>query len=237
MSAPPPSPVTRAEFDAYAGDYDAAINEGLKFTGEAKEYFAEQRVQWLQQRLRTLGAAPRACLDFGCGTGTSATLLKRGLGLTDYTGYDPSADSVAEAQRLHSEGGFTFVADAGRLPREAFDLAFCNGVFHHIPVAARAEACRQVHASLKPGGWFAFWENNKWNPIVHLLMSRVPFDRDAVMLFPHEARRLLRQAGLNIVLTDSLFIFPASLAVLRPLEPRLCKLPIGGQYLVLARKP
>ena len=68
-------------------------------------------------------------------------------------------------------------------------------------------------------------------------MSRVPFDRDAVMLFPHEARRLLRQAGLDIVLTDSLFIFPASLAGLRPLEPRLCKLPIGGQYLVLARKP
>ena len=47
----------------------------------------------------------------------------------------------------------------------------------------------------------------------------------------------LRRAGFEIVLGDSLFVFPGALAFLRPLEPWLCKLPLGGQYLVLARKP
>ncbi len=47
----------------------------------------------------------------------------------------------------------------------------------------------------------------------------------------------MRNAGFEILGTDSLFIFPAALAALRPLEPALCKLPLGGQYLVLCRKP
>jgi hypothetical protein len=68
-------------------------------------------------------------------------------------------------------------------------------------------------------------------------MSRVPFDKDAQMLFPHQARHLLRAGGFEIVLTDYLFVFPAMLKALRPLEPSLCKLPLGGQYMVLARKP
>ncbi len=224
------------EFDAYAGDYEAALNRGLKFTGETKEYFAETRIRWLKERLKICGAHPRSCLDFGCGTGTSAPLLTEGLGLAEYTGYDPSSESVAEAAKDYPGAGFHFVHDADLLPKSRFDLAFCNGVFHHIPVAARREAFQRVYQSVKPGGWFAFWENNKWNPIVHLLMSRVPFDRDAIMLFPSEAASSMKTAGFHPVLRDYLFVFPASLKFLRPLEPALCKLPLGGQYLVLAQK-
>jgi hypothetical protein len=68
-------------------------------------------------------------------------------------------------------------------------------------------------------------------------MSRVPFDRDADMLFPQQARSLLVGGGFDVLSTDYLFIFPAILKILRPLEARLCKLPLGGQYLILARKP
>lgn len=230
----PESPA--AEFDAYAGDYDAALNRGLKFTGETKEYFAETRIRWLKERLASRAAHPRSCLDFGCGTGTSASLLMEGLGLDQYIGYDPSSESVAEANKDHPSGNYAFVHDADLLPKNHFDLAFCNGVFHHIPVAAREAAFQRVYESVKPGGWFAFWENNKWNPIVHLLMSRVPFDRDAIMLFPAEAAGQMKKAGFSIILRDYLFVFPASLKFLRPLEPALCKLPLGGQYLVLAQK-
>lgn len=229
----PPS----AEFDAYAGDYDAALNQGLKFTGETKEYFAETRMQWLKARLTERGFTPRSCLDFGCGTGTSAPLLLEGLGLTEYMGFDPSSESVAEASQANPGTAFSFIHEPTALPQNHFDLAFCNGVFHHIPLDVRAEAFQQVYRSLKPGGWFAFWENNKWNPLVHFIMSRVPFDRDAIMLFPFEAAKNMRQAGFKIRLRDYLFVFPASLKVLRPLEPALCKLPLGGQYLILVQKP
>jgi hypothetical protein len=39
------------------------------------------------------------------------------------------------------------------------------------------------------------------------------------------------------VSTDFVFIFPALLKTLRFLEPPLRKLPLGGQYHVLCRKP
>jgi hypothetical protein len=87
-----------------------------------------------------------------------------------------------------------------------------------------------------PGGVFALWENNPWNPGTRYIMSRVPFDKDAITMTPPETRRLLRATGFEIVRTDFLFVFPHLLRVLRPLERLLARLPLGGQYLVLARK-
>jgi SAM-dependent methyltransferase len=152
-------------------------------------------------------------------------------------GYDPSASSIQQARSENTDSLAHFEHASDAVPENAFDLAFTNGVFHHIPPEHRAEAMALVWRSLKPGGYFAFWENNRWNPMVHFIMSRVPFDQDAQMLFPHQARQLLRAAGFDITLTDYLFIFPAAFKFLRSLEPSLCKLPLGGQYLVLARKP
>jgi SAM-dependent methyltransferase len=226
-----------AEFDAYAANYDAALNQGLSMTGESKEYYASGRVQWMSRRLADHKMPTATCLDFGCGTGTSATFLRDGLGALHYTGFDPSADSIKQARQTVDWPAAVFTAEAEEVPAESFDLAFCNGVFHHIPRAERLAAVRMVWRSLKPGGVFAFWENNRWNPAVHWVMSRVPFDKDADMLFPFQARRLLREGGLNILGTDYLFVFPGVLASLRPLEPALCKIPLGGQYLVLAQKP
>lgn len=226
-----------AEFDAYAANYDDALNKGLSLTGETKEYYAEGRVRWTRARLARLGLRPVSCLDFGCGTGTSAPFLRDGLGITSYLGYDPSADSIHEARSGSSWSGATFTAQEEDLPVGSLDMAFTNGVFHHIPPQHRAHAVQLVWKALRPGGVFAFWENNRWNPAVHYVMSRVPFDRDAQMLFPFQARALLQQGGLPPLGTDSLFVFPGVLAALRPLEPWLCKLPLGGQYLVLAQKP
>ena len=49
--------------------------------------------------------------------------------------------------------------------------------------------------------------------------------------------RLLEAAGLSCLATRSLFYFPRLLAVFRPLEPMLARLPLGAQYYVLAQKP
>jgi len=226
-----------AEFDAFAANYDQALNEGLHFTGEGRDYFAQGRVQWLRKRLESCQTLPEHCLDFGCGIGSGCQPLIEGLGLQSYVGYDPSADSIHEARKAGKHESIRFESNEGVLAGAGNDLAFVNGVFHHIPQEERDQSIQLIWNSMKPGGWFAFWENNRWNPIVHFLMSRVPFDRDARMLFPHQARALLRRHGFEIVLTDYLFIFPALLKALRPLEAMLCKLPLGGQYLVLARKP
>src|SRR5205823_10980749 len=101
---------------------------------------------------------------------------------------------------------------------EPVDLVYTNGVFHHIPVAERPDAVGYVHGALLPGGLFALWENNPWNPGARYVMSRIPFDRDAIMLSARQARDLLRRAGFEVLRTDFLFIFPRPLRALRFLE-------------------
>ncbi|MBW1916076.1 MAG: class I SAM-dependent methyltransferase, partial [Deltaproteobacteria bacterium] len=116
------------------------------------------------------------------------------------------------------------------------DLAFCNGVFHHIPKREREGVIRYIMNSLRPCGMFAMWENNPWNPGTRYVMSKIPFDRDAVPLSGPGARALMRSAGFRILRTDYYFIFPKSMRGLRWMEARLTPLPIGAQYQVLCRK-
>jgi SAM-dependent methyltransferase len=224
-----------SEFDAYAESYDEALAAGLSFTGESKDYFASRRVEWLARRLATAEWPVRTVLDFGCGTGSSVPFLFDGLNAKVVHGVDVSAASLETARATHTRNGATF-ALIEKPASPAFDLAFCNGVFHHIPAAERHKAAAFVHDALVPGGMFALWENNPWNPGTRYVMRRIPFDREALTLTPSESRRLLRNAGFDIVRTDFLFIFPHALRALRPIERFVAALPLGGQYLVLARK-
>lgn len=231
MSSPEP------EFDEYAGAYDRALAEGLSVSGEDKTYFAQGRVAWLEKRLRPLSARPRAVLDFGCGTGSGVPFLLELPGVESVLGVDVSAKSLEVARKNTSPSRARFRTLAEHQPAGEFDLAFCNGVFHHIPLAQRAGAVAHVWRSLRPGGLFAFWENNPWNPGTRYVMSRIPFDRDAITLSAPNARALLRAGGFEIVRTDFLFIFPRALGWFRSLEPLAARLPLGAQYQVLARKP
>jgi SAM-dependent methyltransferase len=222
-------------FDAYAESYDDALNRGLAVAGEGKEYFARRRIEWIAGRLRTLAVAPRSVLDYGCGTGSSIPFLLESLGPDRVTGIDVSERSLSVARReLESDRvGFGTVEEFR--PDGSYDLVQCNGVFHHIPPAERASAVDTIRRALRPGGIFAFWENNPWNPGTRLVMSRIPFDRDAITLTPPEARRLLRAGGFEVLRTDFMFIFPRALGFLRAVEPFLAGAPVGAQYMVLCR--
>jgi SAM-dependent methyltransferase len=225
------------EFDAYAARYDEALAAGLSVTGEDKDYYARGRMRWLGERLRASGvAAPQTVLDFGCGLGASTPLFLDILGARRVVGLDVSEGLLDRARAAFAgepRAGFHTIA-AHDAPASA-DLAFVNGVFHHIPPADRAEALRYVRRTLRPGGLFAFWENNPWNPGTRWIMSRVSFDENAITITPPEARGLLRAAGFEVVETDFLFIFPRALRWLRPIERLVTRLPLGGQYLVLCR--
>ena len=80
------------------------------------------------------------------------------------------------------------------------------------------------------------WENNPWSPAARYVMYRIPFDRDAIMVWPSEARRLAQCAGLSVARTDYAFVFPRSLRFMRVLEPTVRRLPLGAQYQVLSLK-
>jgi len=226
-----------AEFDTYAKDYDRALAAGLSATGEDKDYFAQGRVRWLGERLQTLGVQISRVLDYGCGTGSAAPWLLREFPAASLVGVDISEASVGQAVTNHGSTRAAFLPISKFRPAKDMDLAFCNGVFHHIPIDQRTQAAVYIRECLRPGGFFAFWENNPWNPGTRYVMSRVPFDRDAIPLSAPVSKQLLRSAGFTILRTDFLFVFPRVLRWLRALEPKLCGWPLGGQYLFLCQNP
>jgi SAM-dependent methyltransferase len=225
-----------AAFDGCAETYDAALNRGISISGESKEYFVRRRIEWLSSRLRQHACRPRHVLDYGCGTGGTARELLAHLPAASVTGVDISRESIEVARRECAHGCVQFGTLDERQPAGEYDLAYCNGVFHHIEPAFRGRALAYISRALSAGGYFAFWENNPWNPGTRLIMRRIPFDRDAKTLSAPDARRLLEGAGFDVISTDFLFLFPRALAVLRPLEAGLTRVPAGAQYLVLCRK-
>lgn len=226
-----------AVFDQFHGDYDEALAQGLSVSGEDRLYFARGRIALLAERLTEIGGGCETVLDFGCGTGASTPFLLDVLGAQAVLGVDVSVRSIEFAQKKYGSARVRFVDLTHFEPRAQFSVAFCNGVFHHVPVPERAPVARLLFDAVKPGGYFSLWDNNPWNPGARYVMSRIPFDRDAVMLSSREAARLLKTAGFTRVRTDYNFVFPRALRALRFLEPLLHSVPVGAQYQVLGRRP
>lgn len=223
-------------FDRSAPHYQSVLNRALVPSGETSPYFARARVEWLQKQLRALDFAPLAVLDFGCGTGGSVPFLKRILRPCRILGVDISSESLHWARQEHEQVGVEFANCDHYFPHGEFDLAFSNGVFHHIAPPERSAALSYVNDSLAPGGLFALWENNPHNPATRYIMGQCELDGEAVAITRAEASKLLRSHGFEVLHRSSYFYFPRWLDWLRRLEPALSHLPLGAQYLLLARK-
>jgi SAM-dependent methyltransferase len=223
-------------FDQYSATYDTALSEAIEPSGESREYFARGRVGWLKRCLNRFEGNPGTLLDFGCGDGATTPLLLTMLGAKCATGIDVSAKSIEIARRKYATGQIKYESVGEFQASGQMDLAYCNGVFHHITRERRAGALAIVNAALRVGGLFSFWENSPWNLATRYVMSRCAFDRDAIMLTPPEARALLRNAGFEIMRIDFCFIFPRALKMLRKFEEIVYRLPLGTQYQILCRK-
>lgn len=224
-------------FDVFADRYDEILNRGLALSGERKEFFAKARLGWLRRRLEELRYYPESVLDFGCGTGYTSALFATEYPKSAIVGIDISADTIKAAQTNYDADRVAFLPRCAFVAPASLDLAYCNGVFHHIKPDDRFAEVEFISTVLKPGGMLAFWENNPWNMATRLVMSRVEFDREAIMLTSTSAANLLKQVGFQILRCDYCFIFPRALRWLRPLESWVCGLPLGAQYMILCRKP
>jgi SAM-dependent methyltransferase len=224
-------------FDDYIESYDSNLDYALSITGESREYYAKGRISWSAECVKELGLSGGKVLDFGCGDGSNAPLLINLFSATELIGVDVSSGSIARARETSSLSKASFYEVNEFAGKGEFDIAYCNGVFHHIPMQQRDAAMQYVFDALRPGGLFAFWENNPFNPGTRYIMARCEFDRDAVMLTPAESVQRLGTAGFHIIRKDSLFYFPASFKLFRSLEKRLARILLGGQYHILAKKP
>jgi SAM-dependent methyltransferase len=221
-----------------AESYDALLDRGLRLSGEHKAYFIEGRLDALARRLPA-GFEPGRILDFGCGTGDTSAAFADRYPAAAVTGVDVAAKALAHAQEHFGRAGRVAFTALDHLDGDAtFDLCYSNGAFHHIDPAERAGVVAELRGRLRPGGIMALFENNPLNPGTRMIMRRVPFDRDAKTLRAGTAMALLRAGGFEIVGRPRyLFVFPKALRALRLAETTLEPLPLGGQYLVLARRP
>jgi SAM-dependent methyltransferase len=217
-------------------EYDEMLHRGVKLSGETREFFMRGRVADLEAELAAR-EAPRRILDLGCGLGHTSAHLASVFGGADVLGLDTSTEALEHAASHYGGERVRFCHLDEFDPGGDFDLCYVNGVFHHIAPDERPAAVRTVLASLSPGGLFAFFENNPWNPGTRMVMSRIPFDRKARTLSPRDARSLLDSCGFRSIRpTRYLFFFPKPLGWLRFAEPYLRRAPLGAQYWLLGQK-
>ncbi len=217
-------------------EYDEMLNRGIRLSSEDKHFFIAGRILDLKSQLHPR-FTPRRILDFGCGIGDSTRFLSKTFPGAQVVGVDTAENALAHAEKTYASRYVSFCSLETFSATEAFDLCYVNGVFHHIEPESRHDAIRRIHRALVPGGYFALFENNPWNPGTRLVMRRIPFDHDAKPIAPPEARRLLRAGGFTDRLSMRfLFYFPRPLAFLRFTERWMATLPLGAQYYVLTVK-
>lgn len=218
-------------------DYDSQCAQGLKYSGESRDYFANGRLLFLKKWWNKTGRTePKIVLDYGCGTGETTMLLAMTYPSAKVIGCDVSTTFVTDANQKYANErvSFQLIVD-GKIECPPAQLIHTNGVIHHIPLNQRDGVFKMLSGCLAVDGILALFENNPINPGTRFVMAKIPFDRDAIPVNYWEIKNLMRGASLLPIHSGFLFYFPKPLAFLRPLERCLVKLPLGAQYAVLAK--
>lgn len=219
------------KFDQYATSYEDLHRSSIAASGEDPAYFHDYKIGCL----RRAGLLRGPLLDYGCGTGNLTERFDRlRAEIGEVHGYDPSPESLHEAEERAPSA--VFHRDPSAIPREHFATAVLSGVLHHVLPSDRVDVLRTVRRSLASGGRVVVFEHNPLNPVTRRAVAACPFDDDAILLWPWEARDLLRAAGFEDVKLDYIVFFPKPLAFLRGLEPRLRRVALGAQQMLVARR-
>ena len=179
---------------------------GEDFSAFMSPYDVERRLALMEPMLPRSSLASN-CLEVGCGTGeVSRWLLPRVGKLTVSDISAVLAESVAE--QLHCEAVATDACQLD-LADESFDLVVSSECIEHTPDPRGA--IREMVRVLKPGGALVLTTPNKiWYPVL-LLAQKLglrKFQGNEIWLFPATARRLLCEAGCEVLALGGCHLFP-----------------------------
>ena len=200
-------------------------------TRTSVEYQAEYKVRLLKNHLSPGGNGLNV-LDFGCGVGLSLSYL-----LEQFSGSKIFATDVSEVSLDIVRAQFPQVTIVGSALNavEKFDIIFISTVLHHITGSTRVEILKNLRANLKPDGRLVVIEHNTYNPMTRRIVSNCPMDIDAELISMRDIKKLLgATCGFKIRETGYCSFFPEPLKVLVKLARVLQKIPLGGQYFVVA---
>jgi SAM-dependent methyltransferase len=230
--------VERAEFDQFADEYHDQHRSNVAITGEEPEFFARYKIQVLRALAQEMGVVADRIIDFGSGIGNSIPHFAGCFPQARLTCADVSSRSLA-ISRSRFEGVSEYVEITGsRIPLDdgRFDVAFSACVFHHIPHEEHVPWLRELHRVTRPGGMLTVFEHNPLNPLTVRAVNTCPFDENARLIRAGVLAERFEAAGWPRPQVRYHVFFPRVLARLRPLEPRLARVPLGAQYAVTAVK-
>ena len=228
---------TESEFDRFAPSYDELLRDPLR-SGFASDPLHFSRRKWnvIERLLRNLGRRPEAMawLDVGCGRGELLEIA--GSHFADAAGCDPSVEMLSSVRcfpvrrQLHScELPFS---------PHSFDFVTAVCVFHHVLGSDRQALTREIRRVLRPNGLFCLVEHNPCNPLTRRIVSRCPVDADAELLSLRTGMKLLTASGLRPRRSEYFLYLPESwFRTFRATEFVLRKVPLGGQYALMADVP
>ena len=228
----------KAEFDRFADAYYDQHRENVAVTGEGPEYFAEYKIRQLRQIVDHDRIEVSRICDFGSGIGNSIPFFRRYFPDAALTSSDVSERSLALGRQRYPETGNSLLIEANRIPSESgtFDIVFSACVFHHIPHDEHVMWLKELHRITRHGGLIAIFEHNPLNPLTVHAVNTCPFDENARLILARDLAKRLGAAGWTSPRTRYNLFFPRGLARLRPLEAWLGWLPLGAQYVAVARK-
>ncbi len=226
-----------SEFDKFAENYNESLRNSLALTRTSDKYQAEYKVRLLKNRLargvaKTRGGTGLNVLDFGCGVGLSLPYL-----LEQFSGSKIYATDVSEVSLdvVRAELPQVTIINSALNAVEKLDVILMSTVLHHITSSTRVEILENLRANLKPDGCLVVIEHNTYNPLTRRIVSNCPMDVDAELISMRDIKKLLSaDCGFKIRETGYCSFFPEPLKALTKLDPILKKIPLGGQYFVVA---
>ena len=210
--------------------------DGRRPDGDPDAFLARCRARWLRRCLDALGERPTHMVALGRNHASTNSEFFGNLHIKSLLTIDIAREGSRAGVLRSADGKATLVQVSDYRASESADLAFAHGVLDHMPERERAAGGVLIYRSLSPGGLFAVWQRNPWSPRA-VWNARPGVPGGSGVVTARETRRLLRGVGFDIIHTTSPFFFPQSLGWCEPLESVLAPIQLGGEYMVLARKP
>jgi len=232
---------SKTNFDDFVAEYESIINRHARLAGGNLDHFIGVRLSLVAKRVQKYFRldARINVVDFGCGIGATEVQLSRLFPQASITGYDVSAESITQAQKLSLPNvDFRVIVPGAPLPYadRSVDLLYSNGTFHHIAPDDHSFIFEEIHRVMRPGGHVFIFENNPFNPVTVWAMKQNPFDVDACMVAPPKMKQRISKSGFPIVQQGYYCFFLKPLTFLSFAEPCLRWLPLGAQYYTWAIK-